>query len=98
MPENHNHDDRREDDQHPGHGGGPRPPKKLTIRIDGRRFTTDDDQQTAAELLRLAGLDPDRYDLSEIEHGKTTRYADDQRLTLHDGDKFVSIRQEAQVA
>lgn len=97
MPEPRHPDDHH-DDHRPGQGGGGRPPKMLTIRIDGRRFTTDEEQLTAAELLRLAGLDPERYDLAEIEHGKTTRYEDEERLTLHDGDKFVSIRQEATVA
>jgi hypothetical protein len=97
MPEPRHPDDHR-DDQRLGQGDGGRPPKTQTIRIDGQRFTTDEEQLTAAELLRLAGLDPERYDLAAIEHGKTTRYEDEDRITLHDGDKFVSIRQEASVA
>jgi hypothetical protein len=88
------HDDGPREDHEDNH----RVPKELTIHIDGRRFSINDDRQTAAELLHLAGLDPARYDLGEIEHGKTTRYEDDRPITLHEGEKFVSIRQEAPVA
>jgi len=96
MAEQHN-DDRHDDGVSEEHDDD-RHPKELTIHIDGRRFTINDDRQTAAGLLHLAGLDPARYDLGEIEHGKTTRYEDDRLITLHEGEKFVSIRQEAPVA
>ncbi|MHB1008436.1 MAG: multiubiquitin domain-containing protein [Propionibacteriaceae bacterium] len=80
------------------HHGTSRPAEHLTIRIDGRHFSLTEGQQTAAELLQLAGLDPARYDLAQIVHGTTTRFVDDQTIDLHEGDKFVSIRQEASVA
>jgi hypothetical protein len=46
------------------------------------------------------GLDPARYDLGRL-HGhdpKPTRFADDAVIEIHQGDRFVSIREKADVA
>jgi hypothetical protein len=72
--------------------------KELTITIDGRPFVTRDDNQEAAALLGLAGLDPEQYDLGEIKNGETKRFNDGKLIKLRDGDAFVSIRQMATVA
>jgi hypothetical protein len=73
--------------------------KKITITIDGLAFTTRDDDQEAASLLRLAGVDPAQYDLAKIKHnGETKIYRDEKVLDLEDGDAFVTVRQSAQVA
>ena len=42
------------DHHHVEHGEGERP--KFNITIDGLRYSTRDDDQEAASLLRLAGL------------------------------------------
>jgi hypothetical protein len=75
-------------------------PKTVNFTIDGRPFTTDDPNQTAAALLRLAGLDPAGYDLGEIRPGnpEPKRFKDEQPVHIQDGDKFVSIREGAEVA
>lgn len=75
-------------------------PKLVKFTIDGRPFTTDDAHQTAAALLRMAGLDPAGYDLGELRPGnpEPKRFKDDQPVHIQDGDKFVSIRECAQVA
>lgn len=74
--------------------------KKLTISIDGVSYTTRDDDQEAASLLRLAGVDPAQYDLAKIKHnGETKVYRNDEKvIELKDGDAFVTVRQSAQVA
>lgn len=73
--------------------------KKLTILIDGVPHTTRDDDQEAASLLRLAGVDPAQYDLAKIKHnGETKVYRDEKVIDLNDGDAFVTVRQSAQVA
>ena len=73
--------------------------KKLTISIDGVSYTTRDDDQEAAALLRLAGVDPAQYDLAKIKHnGETKVYRDEKVIDLEDGDAFVTVRQSAQVA
>lgn len=75
-----------------------RPPIKFTI--DGRPFTVTDPDQTAAALLKLAGLDPAGYDLGEL-HGNNPdpkRYKDDAKVHVEQGDRFVSIRERAAVA
>jgi len=75
------------------------PRKKLTITIDGQTYTTRDDDQEAASLLRLAGVDPAQYDLARIErNGETKVYRDEKVIDLKDGDAFVTVRQSAQVA
>jgi hypothetical protein len=73
--------------------------KKLTMSIDGLTYTTRDDDQEAASLLRLAGVDPAQYDLARIKHnGETKVYRDEKVIDLRDGDAFVTVRQSAQVA
>lgn len=75
------------------------PRKKLTITIDGQSYTTRDDDQEAASLLRLAGVDPAQYDLARIKrNGETKVYRDEKVIDLEDGDAFVTVRQSAQVA
>jgi len=75
------------------------PSKRLTISIDGVNYATGDDDQEAASLLRLAGVDPAQYDLAKLKHnGEPTVYRDEKVLHLKDGDVFVTVRQSAQVA
>ena len=77
-----------------------RRPRTISFTIDGRPYVTADDEQTARELLLLAGLDPSGYDLAEI-HGnspKPKRFADDDVVHIKEGSKFISIRQRAEVA
>ena len=77
-----------------------KPPDSITITIDGRQFTLDERKQTAQDLLMLAGLAPASYDLGELRPGnpEPKRFKDDQQIVLKDGDKFVSIRERAEVA
>ena len=77
-----------------------RRPKTVNFTLDGRPFTTDDPHQTAAEILVLAGLSPDGYDLGEIRRGRPEpkRFKDEQPVHIEDGDRFVSIRERAEVA
>lgn len=72
----------------------------ISFTIDGKGFTLEEVLQTAAALLRLAGLDPVGYELAEIRGGGADpkRYKDDQRVHVKSGDKFVSIRERAEVA
>jgi len=73
--------------------------KKITISIDGQSFTTRDDDQESASLLRLAGVDPAQYDLAKIkQNGEPKVYRDEKVIDFKDGDAFVTVRQSAQVA
>ena len=50
----------------------------IPFTIDGQRFETSDLSQRAADLLRLAGLDPAVFDLGELEgkeRPQTKRFA-----------------------
>jgi hypothetical protein len=74
--------------------------RTVQITIDGRPFQVEPDRhRTAADLLRLAGLDPSGYDLAEVRgHGDIHRFKDAEPVEVHKGEKFVSIRQTAPVA
>ncbi|WP_370501316.1 hypothetical protein NWT09_15605 [Mycolicibacterium sp. jd] len=74
--------------------------KRIEFSIDGKAYGTSVRRQPAADLLRLAGLDPSRYDLGRL-HGrqeKPSRFHDEEIVEIHPGDRFVSIRQRADVA
>lgn len=73
--------------------------RKVRFTIDGESFTTYDDDQTAADLLRLAGVDPSSYDLARIRPaGGSHTVADGELLTITDGDAFVTVKQVGGVA
>jgi hypothetical protein len=78
---------------------GKHPDKKVSFTIDGRSFTVHEPHQIAADLLRLAGLDPAMYNLARMRKGNAEpqRFKDDQAVRIHDGDEFVSIRERAEV-
>ena len=73
----------------------------IPFTVDGQPFTTNDLRQTAASILRLAGLDPAHFDLGELEgkeHPHTKRYGDDAIVVIRKDARFVSIRHSADVA
>lgn len=74
--------------------------RDIQFTIDGQCFNTDDRRQPAADLLRLAGLDPTRYDLGELRGHRphTKRFADEELVTIRPKARFVSIRHCADVA
>lgn len=77
------------------------PRRSIPFTIDGQPYTTDDLSQTAANLLRLAGLDPATYDLGELrgkERPETKRFTDDEMVEIEKDARFVSIRQKGDVA
>ena len=54
----------------------------------------------AADLLRLGGLDPARFDLGELKghRPEPVRYTDDTIVEIHNKARFVGIRHRADVA
>lgn len=72
----------------------------IAFTIDGRAYETRDRRQPAADLLSLGGVDPAFYDLGELrgQRPKPARYADDELVQIHPGARFVTIRQNADVA
>lgn len=72
----------------------------IEFTIDGRPYTTTDHKQEAGELLRLAGLDPNRFDLGELkgQRPEPIRYRDEEIVTIPNKARFVSIRHRANVA
>lgn len=74
---------------------------QIRFKIDGQKFTTTDAEQPAADLLRLAGLDPEHFDLGQRHRGasvSTKLFDDTETVHIEDGDRFVSIRECAPVA
>jgi len=73
--------------------------RKVHFTIDGEPFTTYDDDQTAADLVRLAGVDPASYDLARIRPGGGSHtVSDGELLTIADGDAFLTVKQVGGVA
>jgi hypothetical protein len=73
--------------------------QKLRFTIDGEPHHSYDDDQTAAALLRLAGVDPAGYDLARIlPAGGTETFRDEQMVEIEDGDEFVTAKHVGGVA
>ena len=73
----------------------------IPFTIDGEAFTTSDISQRASALLRLAGLDPRKFDLGELgdkDQPQPKRFADDETVLIRKDAKFVSIREKAPFA
>jgi hypothetical protein len=71
----------------------------IHITIDGRPFTLEDRQYTAAELLALAGLPAAGYDLTRVgKHGQVETFRDEDKVHVKDGDVFVSVNRQGTVA
>ena len=74
--------------------------REIPFTIDGKPYETDDPSQKASALLLLAGLDPAKFDLGELE-GKerphTRKFDDNDTVEIHKDARFVSIRQSAPV-
>lgn len=72
----------------------------IDFTIDGRHYTSTEHRQPAADLLRLGGLDPSRFDLGELKGHRPdpVRYTDESVVEIHDKARFVSIRHRADVA
>lgn len=73
--------------------------QKIRFTIDGEPHTTYDDDQTAAALLRLAGVDPIGYDLARVRDGSEPEtFRDEQIVTIKNGDEFVTAKRVGGVA
>ena len=68
--------------------------KPVKFTIDGRTYATSVRWQPAANLLLLAGLDPERYDLGELRPPplRPVRYESTDMVGIRRGARFVSIR------
>ncbi|MYA75374.1 MAG: hypothetical protein F4169_17670 [Gammaproteobacteria bacterium] len=71
----------------------------IPFTIDGVRYEVEDRRQSAADLLRLAGLDPAFFDLAEVPKEGPPRkpFEDDEIVMIDKDEKFVSIRESAPV-
>ena len=71
--------------------------RPVEFTIDGRRFATTLRRQRAADLLRLAGLDPTSYDLGELRGRRPfpVRYGGGEVVEIHKGTRFVTLRDRA---
>ncbi|BBX95623.1 hypothetical protein [Mycobacterium lacus] len=79
---------------HPGDSFITRP--TLHFTIDGVPYTTHDDDQEVAALLRLAGVNPANHYLARV--GEPTHLDPGELVKIHPGDSFVTVRHDSPVA
>jgi hypothetical protein len=73
--------------------------QRVRFTIDGEPHSSYDDDQTAAALLRLAGVDPAGYDLARImPAGGTETFRDEQIVKIKNRDEFVTAKHVGGVA
>ena len=72
----------------------------IPFTIDGVRYETGDLSQRAIDLLVLAGLDPEVYDLVQLlgKDNQRKKYGDYDRVQITKDARFVSLRQSAPVS
>jgi hypothetical protein len=64
----------------------------VTFTLDGVEYTVADRRQLAADVLRLAGLDPADYDLLRVVgKGKEKRFGDQEEVELVPGGQYLSL-------
>lgn len=68
----------------------------LHFTIDGVAYTTHDDDQEVAGLLRLAGVNPANHYLARV--GQATHLDPEELVKIHPGDAFVTVRHDSPVA
>jgi hypothetical protein len=68
---------------------------RIEFAIDGEQFTTHDDEQTAAELLERAGLDPNRTEIARVGEPALDP---DKLVHIAPGDRFITARRDNPVA
>lgn len=70
---------------------------KVRFKIDGETYQSFDDDQTAAALVRLAGLNPDEFDLARVI-GVPGTFTGETVIDITDGDEFVTAKRVGPVA
>ena len=66
----------------------------VEFSIEGRRYRSPNRRQTAAQLLRLAGLDPSGYELWELRTHRPlpVRYRPEDEILIRRDARFVAVR------
>jgi hypothetical protein len=66
----------------------------VEFSIEGRRFRSPNRRQSAAQLLRLAGLDPAGYELWELRTHRPlpVRYRPADEILVRRGARFIAVR------
>ncbi len=68
----------------------PKPPKKITIEINGTEVSIDDGEYTGAELKVFGNVPATETLFLKHGNGKEDRIADDQVVKVHPNMKFES--------
>jgi hypothetical protein len=64
----------------------------VTFTLDGVEYTVEDRRQLAADVLRLAGLDPADYDLLRVVgKDEEKRFHDHDEVQLVPGGRYLSF-------
>ncbi len=75
-----------------GGNGNKKGQPPVTFALDGVEYSVEDRRQLAADLLRLAGLDPADYDLLRmVGKDQEKRYHDQEEVQLVPGGRYLSF-------
>ncbi len=71
--------------------------RPVEFSMDGQTYRTTARRQPAADVLRLAGLDPHHHELGELRRNRRApiRYAPADIVEIHRGTRFVSLTDRA---
>lgn len=73
--------------------GSVKPPKTITIDLDGEDLELPDRDATPNEILQTAGLDPATHYLVQV-HGKqqdSYQGRGEETIKVHNNEKFISL-------
>ena len=70
----------------------------VPVFVDGEKIGLPLGDTTARSVLVAAGLDPIRFDLGRKEGADSTRFGDDDIVTIKPGIRFFTVRESAPVA
>lgn len=73
--------------------GPGRPPKEVTIDLDGEDVSVPDREITPDQILKLAGLDPATHYLVRLtgKHQESLQGHGEEPIKVHEHEKFLSL-------
>lgn len=79
----------KEKHEHPGRGEHHRPPKEVTVTVDGKTHHVPEGTYVVSQFKQLVGV-PANYELDEVVHGELKPLDDNQKIHIKACEVFIS--------